>query len=113
MIEDGLKPAVDRSLGVVQPAVRVAMGTKEYDTIRDSIASEGVEYTMTPLTDESFNREQSERVRELIHERMLELPHEDFSDMLRSVTKQDEWLLLLHGAVLGFGGGLVHLLFFG
>ncbi len=113
MIEDGLKPAVDRSLGVVQPAVRVAMGTKEYDTIRDSIASEGVEYTMTPLTDEDFNREQSERVRELIHERMLELPHEDFSDMLRSVTKQDEWLLLLHGAVLGFGGGLVHLLFFG
>ena len=113
MIEDSLKPAVDRSLGVVQPAVRVAMGTKEYDTIRDSIASEGVEHTMTPLTDESFNREQSKRVRELIHERMLELPHEDFSDMLRSVTKQDEWLLLLHGAVLGFGGGLVHLLFFG
>ena len=44
---------------------------------------------------------------------MLELPPEDFSDMLHSVTKQDEWLLLLHGAVLGFGGGLVHLLFFG
>jgi hypothetical protein len=44
---------------------------------------------------------------------MLELPHADFSEMLRSVTKQDEWLLLLHGAVLGFGGGLVHLLLFG
>jgi hypothetical protein len=97
----------------VQPAVRVAMGTKEYDTIRDSIASEGVEHTMTPLTDEAFNREQSGHVRQLIHERMLELPHDDFSDMLRSVTKQDEWLLLLHGAVLGFGGGLLHLLFFG
>jgi hypothetical protein len=68
---------------------------------------------MTPLTDEGFNREQSERVRELIHERMLELPHSDFSEMLRSVTKQDEWLLLLHGAVLGFVGGLLHLLFFG
>ena len=113
LIEDALKPAVDRAVGPVQPAVRVAMGSKEYDTIRASVATEGVEYTMTPLTDESFNREQSERVRELIHERMLELPHDDFSDMLRSVTKQDEWLLLLHGAVLGFGGGLVHLLLFG
>ena len=113
MIEEALKPAVDRAVGRVQPAVRVAMGTKEYDAIRDSVAVEGVEYTMTPLTDDDFNREQSERVRELIHARMLELPHEDFSDMLRSVTKQDEWLLLLHGAVLGFAGGLLHLLFFG
>jgi hypothetical protein len=33
--------------------------------------------------------------------------------MLRSVTKQDEWLLLLHGAVLGLVGGMLHLLFFG
>ena len=97
----------------MKPAVRVAMGTKEYDTIRESVAIEGVDYTMTPLTDEDFNREQSGRVRELIHERMLELPHADFSEMLRSVTKQDEWLLLLHGAVLGFGGGMVHLLIFG
>jgi uncharacterized membrane protein YheB (UPF0754 family) len=113
MIEDGLRPAVDRALGPAQPAVRVAVGTKEYDTIRESIATEGVDYTMTPLTDAEFNREQSDRVRDLIHERMLDLPHADFSEMLRSVTKQDEWLLLLHGAVLGFGGGLVHLLIFG
>jgi hypothetical protein len=38
---------------------------------------------------------------------------EDFGDLLRTATKQDEWLLLLHGAVLGFGGGLVHLAIFG
>jgi hypothetical protein len=89
------------------------MGESRYDSVRDAVAKEGVSYTMTPLTDEEFNREQSARLRELIHERMLELPHEDFSDMLRSVTKQDEWLLLLHGAVLGFGGGLIHLALFG
>ncbi|HYH58643.1 MAG TPA: hypothetical protein VD790_05440 [Thermoleophilaceae bacterium] len=113
MIETALRPAVDRAVGRVQPAVRVAMGTREYDTIRDSVASEGVEYTMTPLTDDGFNREQSKRVRELIHERMLELPHADFSEMLRSAMRQDEWLLLLHGAVLGFGAGLLHLALFG
>jgi uncharacterized membrane protein YheB (UPF0754 family) len=112
MIETALRPAVDRAVPA-QPAVRVAMGTREYDTIRDSVATEGVEYTMTPLTDDDFNREQSTRVRELIHERMLELPHADFSEMLRSAMRQDEWLLLLHGAVLGFGAGLIHLLIFG
>ena len=113
MIEEALKPAVDRAVGPMQPAVRVAMGTKEYDTIRESVATEGVEYTMTPLGDDEFNREQSGRVRELIHERMLELPSSDFSEMLRSAMRQDEWLLLLHGAVLGLAGGLLHLLIFG
>jgi uncharacterized membrane protein YheB (UPF0754 family) len=113
MIESALRPAVDRAVGPVQPALRVAMGAQEYDTIRDSVATEGVDYTMTPLTDESFNREQSTRVRQLVHERMLELPHADFSEMLRSAMRQDEWLLLLHGAVLGFGAGLIHLAIFG
>jgi uncharacterized membrane protein YheB (UPF0754 family) len=112
LIEESLKPAVDRAVPA-QPAVRVAMGTKEYDTIRDSVAVEGVDYTMTPLTDDGFNREQSARLRQMIHERMLELPHADFSEMLRSAMRQDEWLLLLHGAVLGFGGGIIHLLIFG
>ena len=112
LIEESLKPAVDRAIPA-QPAVRVAMGTKEYDTIRDSVATEGVDYTMTPLTDDGFNREQSARLRKMFHERMLELPHADFSEMLRSAMRQDEWLLLLHGAVLGFGGGIIHLLIFG
>ena len=113
MIEDNLRPAVDRAVGPVRPAVRVAMGTDQYDAIRDSVATESAESAMTPFTDQAFNDQQSERVRELIHERMLELPHADFSEMLRSAMRQDEWLLLLHGAVLGFGAGLVHLALFG
>jgi uncharacterized membrane protein YheB (UPF0754 family) len=112
LIESALKPAVDRAVGPAQPAVRVAMGTQEYDAIRDSVAEEGVDHTMTPLTDDGFNREQSKRVRELIHERMLELPPADFAEMLRSAMRQDEWLLLLHGAVLGFLAGWLHVLIF-
>ena len=37
---------------------------------------------------------------------------EDFSEMLRTVIKEDEWLLYLHGAVLGFGAGLLNLAIF-
>jgi hypothetical protein len=33
--------------------------------------------------------------------------------MLRSAIKEDEWMLYVHGAVLGFAGGLVHLAIFG
>jgi hypothetical protein len=33
--------------------------------------------------------------------------------MLRSAMREDEWLLYLHGAVLGIGAGLLHLAIFG
>jgi hypothetical protein len=44
---------------------------------------------------------------------MRELPPDDFAEMLRSAFREDEWLLLLHGAVLGFAAGLLHLAIFG
>jgi uncharacterized membrane protein YheB (UPF0754 family) len=113
MVETRLRPAIDRSVGPARPAVRVAVGTREYDAIKDSLASEAVEYTMTPLADPEFNRQQSDSVRRLIAARMRELPHADFSEMLRSAMREDEWLLLLHGAVLGFAAGLLHLAIFG
>jgi len=113
MIEDSLAPAVDRAVGVGRSAVRVAVGADVYDTIRESVASEAVDYTMTPLSDDNFNRQQSAQVRALIAERMRTMSPGDFSEMLRSAMREDEWLLLLHGAVLGFGAGCLHLLIFG
>jgi hypothetical protein len=68
---------------------------------------------MTPMSDPDFNERQAKRMRSLVTERMRELPPEDFSEMLRSAMREDEWLLLLHGAVLGFGAGCLHLLIFG
>jgi len=49
----------------------------------------------------------------LIRDRMREMSHKDFSEMLRTVIREDEWLLYLHGAVLGLAGGLLHLGLFG
>jgi len=113
MIQAALRPAVDRATGTVQPFVRMAVGPREYDAIRESLAVEGVEYTMTPLQDEVFNKEQSRNIRSLIGDRIREMSSEDFAELLRSGMREDEWLLVLHGAVLGFGAGLIHLAIFG
>jgi hypothetical protein len=113
MIESAMRPAVDRAVGRASGAVRLAVGAREYDAIRASVAVEAVDYTMTPLTDEDFNRRQSGPVREMITERMREMSPADFSEMLRTVMREDEWLLYLHGAVLGLVGGLIHLAIFG
>lgn len=113
MIETAMRPAIDRATGPARRAVRVAVGSREYDAISRSFAAEPVDQMMTPLADPAFNREQSKSMRKLIAERMREMAPAEFGEMLHTATKQDEWLLLLHGAVLGFGGGLIHLAIFG
>jgi uncharacterized membrane protein YheB (UPF0754 family) len=113
LVESSMRPAVDRAAGSARPLLRMAVGTREYDQIRESVATEAVEYTIKPMEDPDFNRRQSKKVRKLIQDRMQEMSEKDFSEMLRTVIREDEWLLYLHGAVLGFGGGLVHLAVFG
>ena len=106
-------PAIDRATGPLRPAVRVAVGHREYDTIRHAFATERIDQLMDPLRDPEFSRTQSATMRKLIAERMREMSPADFGEMLRTATREDEWLLLLHGAVLGLAGGLVHLALFG
>jgi uncharacterized membrane protein YheB (UPF0754 family) len=113
MIEYAMRPAVDRAVGRARGVVRVAVGTREYDAIRTSVAAESVDYAVEPFRDEEFSRQQSRSMRELMVGRMREMPPGDFSEMLRTVMREDEWLLYLHGAVLGFGAGLIHLGLFG
>jgi uncharacterized membrane protein YheB (UPF0754 family) len=113
MLESALAPAVDQATGPARAAVRVAIGTRQYDNIRESVATEAVEYTMTPLTDPEFSGQQSSHIRKLLAGRMREMSYPDFVELLRSAIKEDEWMLYAHGAVLGFGAGLVHLGIFG
>ena len=107
LIEQALRPAVDESLGIARGAVRVAIGTREYDSIRRRLATEAVDHTMAPLTDPVFNKRQSERVRELLAARLAKLSPPEFAEMLRAAMEEDEWLLIFIGSVLGFVAGLI------
>jgi uncharacterized membrane protein YheB (UPF0754 family) len=113
MLESAMGPAIDLAAGPARAAVRVAVGPREYDSIRSSVAQQSVAYTMTPFLDPEFNREQSDRIRTLIAARTREMAPRDFVEMLRSAIKEDEWMLYLHGALMGLAGGFIHLLIFG
>jgi uncharacterized membrane protein YheB (UPF0754 family) len=112
MLETILRPEVDRSLGRAHTGVRVAIGTRQYDRIRDSLAVEAADL-VSALDDPEFNRQQAERIHEFVASQMRKLPPDEFSELLRSAIQQDEWLLFVHGGVLGFGAGLLHLAIFG
>jgi uncharacterized membrane protein YheB (UPF0754 family) len=112
MIESSMRPAVDRAAGSARPLVQVAMGPDEYARVRESVATEAVDYTMTPLKEREFNVERREVMRRMLVDRIKELSPADFSDLMRSAIRQDEWLLILHGGALGLVSGGLHLLLF-
>jgi uncharacterized membrane protein YheB (UPF0754 family) len=113
LIEAAMRPAIDRATGRARTAVRLAIGSHEYETIREAFATEPVNQMMEPLTDPEFSRTQSVAMRKLITERIRAMAPHDFAELLRTATKEDEWLLLAHGAILGLAGGLIHLAIFG
>jgi len=113
MLEDAMGPAIDRAAGPARVAVRVALGGREYDAIRESVAQDAVGHTLTPFRDPDFSRQQSEKIRSLIAKRTKEMPPEDFVEMLRAAIKEDEWMLYAHGAIMGLAGGFLHLAIFG
>ena len=107
MIADALKPAIDGAVGPLRGAVRLALGRDQYEAMRDRVANEAYSFTVTPLSDPAFNAEQAEALEVLLTERMRELPPEDFAELLRAAIVEDEWMLMLIGAVLGFVAGLL------
>jgi uncharacterized membrane protein YheB (UPF0754 family) len=113
MLETAMGPAIDRAAGPARAALRAAVGSREFDAIKDQVAHESAAYTITPFRDPGFSARQSEKIRMLFARRTRELPSRDFVEMLRAAIREDEWMLYAHGALMGFGGGVLHLLVFG
>jgi uncharacterized membrane protein YheB (UPF0754 family) len=113
LLEDTLRPAVDAAAGPARVAARLAIGAKEYDQLRDSVASEATNFAPAALAEPEFNKRQGRRIYAFIAGQMRTMGPDDFVELLRSAIKQDEWLLFVHGGVLGLLAGFLHLAIFG
>lgn len=110
LIRSSVRPVVDDALGAVSPAVHLMAGPDDVDQMRELAADQGIEFATEALKDPEFSQARSEAIRQLLSERMKVLPPTDYALMLRSAFKEDEWLLILIGAVLGFIAGWLQLL---
>ncbi|BDT89098.1 hypothetical protein [Nocardia cyriacigeorgica] len=113
MLEDTLRPAADRALGPARSAVKFVLGSREYDALQSTLTSEAMAIAPIAFADPDFNVRQGRQINDYIAKQMSALSPSDFVEMLRSAIKQDEWLLFVHGGVLGLFAGYAHILVFG
>ncbi|MFT4264328.1 MAG: hypothetical protein QM572_13155 [Nocardioides sp.] len=108
LLADALRPAIDQAAGPARAAVRVAIGPERFDSIRESVTRQAVDRTLTPFQDAVFSRQQADRIQALVAVRTRELPADEFVEMMRAAIKEDEWMLYVHGAIMGLAGGFLH-----
>jgi uncharacterized membrane protein YheB (UPF0754 family) len=109
LIADTLDPLVDDAVGLARPLVQAAT-LGRYESLKGSLAAEAADSTLGTLDDAEFAFGRADALKALLAERMRGLSHPEFAQMLRSAFEEDEWMLIVVGAFLGFGAGVVQVL---
>lgn len=110
MIEREVSRAIDAQAGPAQPLVRLAVGTERYRAAKDLVVARVMELVPDALVEAKGYAEHAFDVENLIVDKMGELTDEQYESIMRPIFKDDEWLMVSVGAVLGGVVGEVQVL---
>lgn len=113
MLDKVMHDTVDSAVGRAKLLVKTAVGPQQYERLVSAIAPAALEMLPSVAEDDEFMEKQRVRINAFVREQMTKLSLEDFQSILRGAVKQDEWLLFVHGGVLGGIAGFLHLAIFG
>lgn len=102
MIQKNVKTMIDEQTGVLKPVVVMAVGTEKFNAMKDSITQHVVRQLPRALKHMERYAEDAMDIRNTLVSKMKQLTPEEFEGVLRPAFRQDEWILITVGAVLGF-----------
>lgn len=102
MVHREVSKAIDDQAGVAQPLVTLAVGTQRYRDLKQGIADRIIERLPQGSKELEEYAVKTLGIEELLQEKMSQLTAEEFEAIMRPVFKDDEWLMITVGAVLGF-----------
>ncbi len=101
-IEKEVSAAVDAQVGIAQPLITLAIGTKRYRQAKDAITGMLLERLPETMQEAKDYTAKTLDIENLIVEKMDKLSPDQYEAILRPVFKDDEMLMVTVGAVLGF-----------
>ncbi len=102
LIHKNVKRTVDDQAGIARPLVVYAVGSQNYIEMKKTIADRIMAQMPETMKHVESYAEDAMDIRATLVARMQDLTSEEFEGMLRPAFKEDEWSLILVGAVLGF-----------
>ncbi|MBA4151050.1 MAG: hypothetical protein C0509_00675, partial [Acinetobacter sp.] len=73
--------------------------------LKNLVADRAVDMSLGSMSEQGFSRERSTIIHRIFSRRMVAMSNEEFQELLRPAFKEDEWILILLGAVLGAMAG--------
>ena len=112
MVQREVEGALDQQGGTL---VRLTVGTQRYRELKQKISDRVLERMTESFSEFEAYAARQLAVEELLQEKMNQLSNDEFESIMRPVFKDDEWLMISVGAILGFLVGelqveMIHLL---
>lgn len=103
---------VDEQAGVVRPLMVWSMGSDRYQAMKSEVATRLVESLPETLRHAETYMDHQLDMRNMLASKMRAMTPEQYEGVLRPVFKEDEWILVALGGLLGFliGELQVHLM---
>lgn len=110
ILQGHVKRSIDDQIGLSRNIYQIFAGTKKYDELKDMAATRFVESLPHSIHRTFDYAEDALDLETTMREKMAGLSPEEFEGVLRPAFQEDEWILILVGAVLGGLAGLAQLL---
>lgn len=101
-VEKEVSAAIDAQTGVARPVITLAIGTQRYREAKDAVVRMVVERLPDTMQEAKDYTAKTLDIENLIVEKMNKLTPDQYEAILRPVFKDDEMLMVMVGAVLGF-----------
>ena len=94
---------------VVATTLKVGIGQKHMDELKDVILDKSIDATMVPIRSPELNTSRASKIFGLFESRIRALTPHEFQNLLRPAFKEDEVTLVILGGITGFLAGWLHL----
>lgn len=109
LIELHVNDAIERYVAIAQPYFAIGVGTENYFKMKELAVQRIFEDSDKYLNYLHEYANEALHIGDDLCEKMEQLTPEEFENVLRPAYKQDEWKLIIIGAILGMGAGFIQL----
>jgi uncharacterized membrane protein YheB (UPF0754 family) len=101
MMHREISRVIDRQAGMATPLVQLAVGTTRYRNAKASVVRKALDRIPETVAHAHGYAAEVMDIENTIADKMRELDSAQFEAIMRPIFKDDEWLIILVGAVLG------------
>src|SRR5690625_4169756 len=102
MVNREVQQVIDDQSGMARPLLLMTVGDRRYQAMKHAVAEQVMARLPQTMSYVEHYAQEAMDLERLLGAKMDELSAEEFEGLLRPAFRQDEWILITVGALLGF-----------